>query len=204
MRSIGGFNSSGYGSFGEGEPISSRALNRMAAGIDQNRTMMSQGVEFQKSLGGVAFTNIPQDVVYTNITTPFAVFLDKVDGVKVVRVIPGAVNSVIPLINGTIMTGVYTPLTAPTSAGTYVVAIKCKADPAPAFFPLADSEIVLVAYPTTDTDTEGYIALAVITATSGTGGIINLSVNQLVSGSLSAERHKYSAPNTASYYYYRV
>lgn len=203
MRSIGGFNSSGYGSFGEGEPISSRALNRMAAGIDQNRTMMSQGVEFQKCIGGVTFSTT-QEVVYTNITTPFAVFLDSVDGIKVVRVIPGAVNSVIPLINGTIMTGAYTPLTAPTAAGTYVVAVKCKADPAPAFFPLADSEIVLVAYPTTDTDTEGYIALAVITATSGTGGVINLSVNQLVSGSLSAERHKYSAPDTASYYYYRV
>jgi len=203
MRSIGGFNSSGYGSFGEGEPISSRALNRMAAGIDQNRTMMSQGVEFQKCIGGVAF-NTTQEVVFNNFTTPFAVFLDSVDGIKVVRVIPGAVNSVIPLINGTIMTGAYTPLTAPTAAGTYVVAVKCKADPAPAFFPKSDSEIVLVAYPTTDTDTEGYISLAVITATSGTGGIINLSVNQLVSGSLTAERHKYSAPDTASYYYYRV
>ena len=203
MRSIGGFNSSGYGSFGEGESISARALNRMASGIDQNRVMMSQGVEFQKSIGGVAF-NTSQDVGVVSSLNPFTVYLDTVDGIKVVRVSPGAVNSVIPLINGTIMTGAYTPLTAPTSAGTYVVAVKCKADPAPSFFPLADSEIVLVAYPTTDTDTEGYIALAVITATSGTGGIINLSVNQLVSGSLSAERHKYSAPDTASYYYYRV
>jgi len=203
MRSIGGFNSSGYGSFGDGEPVSARALNRMAAGIDQNRTMMSQGVEFQKSIGGVAF-NTTQEVIYNNVTTPFAVYLDSVDGIKVIRVIPGTVNSVIPLINGTIMTGAYTPLTAPTAAGTYMVAVKCKADPAPAFFPKSDSEIVLVAYPTTDTDTEGYIALAVVTATAGTGGIITLSVNQLVSGSLTAERHKYSAPNTASYYYYRV
>jgi hypothetical protein len=203
MRSIGGFNSSGYGSFGDGNEISARALNRMAAGIDQNRTMMSQGVEFQKSIGGVAF-NTTQEVIYNNVTTPFAVYLDSVDGIKVIRVIPGTVNSVIPLINGTIMTGAYTPLTAPTAAGTYMVAVKCKADPAPAFFPKSDSEIVLVAYPTTDTDTEGYIALAVVTATAGTGGIITLSVNQLVSGSLTAERHKYSAPNTASYYYYRV
>ena len=203
MRSIGGFNSSGYGSFGEGDPISARGLNRMAAGIDQNRVMMSQGVEFQKSIGGVAF-NTPQEAYMVGNMNPFTVFLDRVDGVVVVRVTPGAVNSVIPLINGTIMTGTYTPLTGPTSAGTYVVAVKCYASPAPAFFPLANTEIVLTGYPTTDTDTEGYIALAVITATSGTGGTINLALNQLVSGSLSAERHKYSAPNTATYYYYRV
>jgi hypothetical protein len=203
MRSIGGFNSSGYGSFGEGEPVSARALNRMAAGIDQNRTMMSQGVDFQKCIGGVTFSTT-QEVSYDTYSTPFAVYLDSVDGIKVVRITPGAVNSIIPLINGTIMTGAYTPLTAPTAAGTYVVAVKCKANPAPAFFPKSDSEIVLASYPTTDTDTEGYIALAVITATSGTGGVITLSVNQLVSGSLTAERHKYSAPNTASYYYYRV
>lgn len=203
MRSIGGFNSSGYGSFGAGEAISARGLNRMAAGIDQNRVMMSQGVEFQKSIGGVAFST-PQEAFMAGTMTPFTVYLDKVDDIVVVRVSPGAVNSVIPLINGTIMTGAYTPLTGPTSAGTYVVAVKCYASPAPAFFPLATTEIVLVPYPTTDTDTEGYIALAVITATSGTGGTITLGVNQLVSGSLSAERHKYSAPNTASYYYYRV
>jgi hypothetical protein len=203
MRSIGGFNSSGYGSFGDGNQISARALNRMAAGVDQNRTMMSQGVEFQKSIGGVTF-NTTQEVSMLGSLNPFTVYLDTVDGIKVVRVSTGAVNSVIPLINGTIMTGTYTPLTAPTAAGTFVVAVKCKADPAPAFFPKSDSEIVLVAYPTTDTDTEGYIALAVVTATSGAGGIINLGVSQLVSGSLSAERHKYSAPNTASYYYYRV
>jgi len=202
-RSIGGFNSSTYGSFGTGNSISAGAMNRMAIAVDKATTMMSQGVEFRSSNNGVAY-NSPQEVVIVQSYPPFTVFLDSVDGITVVRVAVGAVNSVIPLINGTIMTGTYTPITAPTSAGTYVVAVKCKADPAPSFFPLADSEIVLVAYPTTDTDTEGYIALAVITATSGTGGIISLAVNQLVSGSLSAERHKYSAPNTASYYYYRV
>jgi hypothetical protein len=203
MRSIGGFNSSGYGSFADGDMLSARALNRMASGIDQNRVMMSQGVEFQKSIGGVAF-NTTQDVNYNNVLNPFTVYLDKVDDIVVIRVATGAINSVIPLINGTIMTGAYTPITAPTSAGDYVVAVKCKADAAPAFFPKSDSEIVLLPYPTTDTDTEGYIALASVTATSGTGGTLTFAVNQLVSGSLSAERHKYSAPNTATYYYYRV
>jgi hypothetical protein len=202
-RSIGGFNSSTYGSFGTGQPISAGAMNRMAIAVDRASTMMSQGIDFRSSNNGVAYSS-SQEVVSVQSYPPFTVFLDSVDGITVVRVSAGSVNSVIPLINGTIMTGVYTPLTAPLSAGTYVVAIKCKADPAPAFFPLINSEIVVIAYPTTDTDTEGYIALSVLTATSGTGGTISFGLNQLVSGSLTAERHKYSAPNTASYYYYRV
>jgi hypothetical protein len=56
MKSISGFNSSGYGSFGEGQPISARALNRMAAGIDKAQTMFSQGVEYQANNGGVAYS----------------------------------------------------------------------------------------------------------------------------------------------------
>ena len=204
MKSIDGFNSSGYGSFGEGDGISARALNRMAAGIDKNRTMFSQGIEFQSSVGGVAF-NAPQEVVFNAISTPFAVYLDSVSGVTVIRVVPGTVNNVIPFINGTLMNDpTYTPLTAPTTAGTYVVTIKCKADPAPAFFPRSDSEIKIETYPTTDTDTEGYITLAIVTATAATGGGVNLTINQSVSGSLWAERHKYTEPDTASYFFYRV
>ena len=58
-RSIGGFNSSGYGSFSEGGELSARGLNRMAAGIDKAQTMYSQGIKFQVSNGGVAY-NEPQ------------------------------------------------------------------------------------------------------------------------------------------------
>jgi len=175
----------------------------MAAGIERNRTMMSQGVEFASGIGGVAF-NTPQDVVFGAISTPFAVYLDTVEGVTVIRVVPGTVNNVIPYINGTLMTANYTPLAAPTTAGTYVVTIKCKADPAPAFFPKSDSEIKVETYPTTDTDTEGYITLAIVTATAATGGGVDLVINQSVSGSLWAERHKYTEPGTASYFFYRV
>ncbi len=202
MKSINGFNSSGYGSFGDGEQISARALNRMAAGIERNRTMMSQGVEFASGIGGVAF-NAPQEVVFNAISTPFAVYLDTVEGVTVIRVVPGTVNNVIPYINGTLMTANYTPLSAPTTAGTYVVTIKCKADPPPASFPRLDSEIKIESYPTTDTDTEGYISLATVTVTV-TSGVPSYAINQLVSGSLWAERHKYTQPDTAWYYFYRV
>ena len=204
MRSISGFNSSYLnGSFAPGEQLTASALNRIGVGLDMNRTMMSQGIEFMNSAGGVAY-NTPQDVVFGSISTPFAVYLDTVEGVQVIRVIPGTVNNVIPYINGTLMTDpTYTPITAPTSAGTYVVSVKCKADPAPAFFPKSDSEIVIGTYPTTDTDTEGYITLAVVTATT-VGSSVKLSISQSVSGSLWAERHKYTEPDTASYFFYRV
>ena len=61
-RSIGGFNSSSYGSFGQGDEISARALNRMGVAIDRATTMPSQGIQFQASNGGVAY-NDPQEVV---------------------------------------------------------------------------------------------------------------------------------------------
>ena len=47
-----------------------------------------------------------------------------------------------------------------------------------------------------ESDDFGYITLAEITSAT--------TVNQFVSGSLWSERHKFSEPNTASYYFYRV
>ena len=69
-RSIGGFNSSGYGSFGEGDQISARALNRMSVGIDKAQTMFSQGVQFQTSNGGVVYNDASQPV--TTFSNPEA------------------------------------------------------------------------------------------------------------------------------------
>lgn len=203
MKSISGFNSSGYGSFGEGQPLSARALNRMAVGIDKAQTMFSQGVEFQISNGGVAYST-SSDAVISTPMAPFTVFRTQSEGAEALGVAVGTVNNVIPLINGMIMTNpAYPPLLLPTSAGDYVVTIKCKADPPPAGFPKLDSEIKIESYPTTDTDTEGYISLATVTVTV-TGGVPSYAINQLVSGSLWAERHKYTQPDTAWYYFYRV
>lgn len=47
-----------------------------------------------------------------------------------------------------------------------------------------------------DDDDFGYITLAEVTS--------DTTVNQFVSGSLWSQRHKYTQPNTASYYFYRV
>jgi hypothetical protein len=62
-RSIGGFNSSGYGSFSEGDQISARALNRMGVSIDKAQTMFSQGVQFQTSNGGVVYNDVSEPYI---------------------------------------------------------------------------------------------------------------------------------------------
>ena len=167
------------------------------------KTMIQPGVgyTYTNGPGGMSLVIDDQPSIPSQ---PFKVMGYKETSGYKVKVTPGTVNNVIPYINGTLITDpTYTPLTAPSSAGTYVVAIKCNADAAPAPFPRSDSEIVIESYPTTDTDTEGYIALAILTLTSTSGGLVG-SISQSVSGSLWAERHKYTDPDTASYFFYRV
>jgi hypothetical protein len=205
MRSLTGFNSSYLqGSFGAGEYITASALNKIGVGLDMNRAMMSQGVQFTNSAGGVAF-NTPQDAVDIGTTQPpFFVYLVKEEGADAVRVTVGTVNNVIPLINGTLMTDpTYTPILLPTSAGDYQIVIKCKADPPPASFPKLDTEIKYETYPTTDTDDYGFIAIANVRIEI-VDSKKTITLTQLVSGSLWAERHKYTEPDTAWYYFYRV
>lgn len=167
------------------------------------KTMIQPGVGYTYT-NGPAGLSLVIDEQPGSPPQPFKVMGYKDGSDYKVKVIPGMVNGVIPYINGTLMTDPsYTPLVAPASAGTYVVAIKCNADPAPATFPKSDSEIVIEPYPTTDTDTEGYIALAILTLTSTAGGLVG-SISQSVAGSLWAERHKYTEPDTATYFFYRV
>jgi hypothetical protein len=205
MRSLTGFNSSYLqGSFGAGEYITASALNKIGVGLDMNRAMMSQGVQFTNSAGGVAF-NTPQDAVDIGTTQPpFFVYLVKEEGADAVRVTVGTVNNVIPLINGTLMTDpTYTPILLPTSAGDYQIVIKCKADPPPASFPKLDTEVKYETYPTTDTDDYGFIAIANVRIEI-VDSKKTITLTQLVSGSLWAERHKYTEPDMAWYYFYRV
>jgi hypothetical protein len=79
-RSLGGFNSSGYGSFGEGQQLSARALNRMAVGIDKAQTMFSQGIEFQTSNGGVVYNQPAEPVVTTQEASNLEQFQIVVEG----------------------------------------------------------------------------------------------------------------------------
>lgn len=170
-----------------------------------NKPMIGPGVGYTYTNGPGGMSLVIDDLAPSAPIHPFTVIKGKSGGDNIIKVTPGMVNGVIPYINGTIMSDPsYDPLIVPAAVGTYVVAIQCNADPAPATFPRTDSEIVIETYPTTDTDTEGYIALAILTVTAATGGGFNVAVNQSVAGSLWAERHKYTEPGSASYFFYRV
>jgi hypothetical protein len=124
----------------------------------------------------------------TAYQTAFGVSAVENGGNLVINVNAGVINSVsVPACT----------LTFPIGGGWWHVLLQCNASPAPATFPTSAS---VIANPTIlgDTDSIGYIALAIVTAGAGT------SVAQTVTGGLRAERHKYSAPNTATYYFYRT
>lgn len=170
-----------------------------------NKPMLGPGVGYTFTNGTGGMSLVIDDVAPAPAARPFTVTKGKLAGDNIVKIVPGMVNGVIPYINGDLMTDpALTPLVVPAVVGLYVVTIQCNADPAPASFPKSDSEIVIEPYPTTDTDSEGFIALAILTVTAPPSGGFNVAVNQSVSGSLWAERHKYTEPDSASYFFYRV
>jgi hypothetical protein len=183
--------------------FSNADLNAMQSTAANGLNAPSNGVQqYRTSAGQVFLENV--EIIEQETPSPFTVSLTKEEGADAVLVTVGTVNNVIPLINGTIMTNpAYTPILLPTSDGDYLIVIKCKADPPPASFPRLDSEIKVETYPATDTDDYGFIALANVNIMTVSGNK-NITVNQLVSGSLWAERHKYTQPDTAWYYFYRV
>lgn len=184
--------------------FSNADLNAMQATAANGLNAPSNGVQQYRTTAGQVFLEAVQIVGEQQAPSPFTVSLTKEEGADAVRVTVGTVNNVIPLINGTIMTNpAYTPILLPTSDGDYQIVIKCKADPPPANFPRLDTEIKVETYPTTDTDDYGFIALANVRIETISGNK-TITVNQLVSGSLWAERHKYTQPDTAWYYFYRV
>ena len=184
--------------------FSNADLNAMQSTAANGLNAPSNGVQQYRTTAGQVFLEAVQIVGEQETPSPFTVSLTKEEGADAVLVTVGTVNNVIPLINGIIMTNpAYTPILLPTSDGDYQIVIKCKADPPPAGFPRIDTEIKVETYPTTDTDDYGFIALANIRIETISGNK-TITVNQLVSGSLWAERHKYTQPDTAWYYFYRV
>jgi hypothetical protein len=168
-----------------------------------NRPMLGPGVgyTFTNGTGGMSLVI---DDAPAPAATPFTVTKAKLAGSDIVKIVPGMVNDVIPLINGVLMTDpAHTPLPMPAAAGLYVVAVQCNADPAPASFPKIDSEIVIEPYPTTNTDTEAYLPLAILTITAAPGGGLNVVVNQSVGGSQWGDRLKCGS-NPAEYFFSMV
>ena len=131
---------------------------------------------------------------------------------------PGTINGVIPCMGSAVLTNLITLPNAKaqydwsTAVGDYRLSyIYLEARPAPGSsgltWPCADiSEQgypTIKAYPApkTDTDSVGYLLLAQAQQNTISDAI---SFTQFVTTSIWSERHKYSQPNSAYYYYYRL
>jgi hypothetical protein len=121
--------------------------------------------------------------------TAFGVSATVNGGNLVINVNAGVINSVsVPASTFTFAIG----------GGYWHVLLQCNASPAPATFPTSAS-VIANSTILGDTDSIGYIALAIILVNGSSA-----TITQTVTGGLRAERHKYSAPNTATYYFYRT
>ena len=128
---------------------------------------------------------------------PFQVIFKGVDSsgeepVNKFKVISGTVNNVIP-------NNIDDEFSAFTVAQNIYLKVPIDDSVDPAIYPsTTDVEIVNCDSddPFVDTDTEGYLLLATM-ASDGT-------ITQFVQGSVWSERHKYTEPDSATYYYYRV
>ena len=128
---------------------------------------------------------------------PFQVIFTGVDSsgeepVNKFKVISGTVNNVIP-------NNIEDEFTAFTVAQNIYLKVPIDDSVDPAIYPSTTTvEIVNSdsSSPFVDTDTEGYLLLATM-ASDGT-------ITQFVQGSVWSERHKYTEPNSATYFYYRV
>jgi hypothetical protein len=222
MRSIAGFNGSAInGSFAAGEPISASALNKLATGIGQAITMPSNDVQFMGNTGGTSYS-LGQQVYYA---TPGGQFNPYDNGDGTFSVVPGTLNSLIPCVGAYgDATKLATANPAPKaeydwssedSQGYKSCYIYLQASPAASsggrIWPSSDftSNLypAIYGYPYTmnDDDTTGYILLALAkkkTNVDPTKEFVEWTF--FINNSLWSERHKYSQPDSAYYYFYRV
>lgn len=218
MRSLSGFNNGAV----QGSTDNS-ILNKMGASIDMASTQMSNDIQYVEGTTGTSYS-LPQQV-YTGPTmaTPWTPS-DEGDGKF--SLVPGTINSLIPCVGGT---GSSTKLATATprpkcpydwsatdDQGYQSCYIYLQASPAPGsggrVWPSAD--FTLSAYPTVfgypytmeDDDDTGYVLLALAKKRINPGEPDdgNISFTQFVFTSLWSERHKYSQPDSAYYYYYRA
>jgi hypothetical protein len=128
---------------------------------------------------------------------PFQVIFTGVDSsgeepVNKFKVISGTVNNVIP-------NNIDDEFSSFTVAQNIYLKVPIDDTVDPALYPsTTDVEIINSdsSSPFVDTDTEGYLLLATMDS-DGT-------ITQFVQGSVWSERHKYTEPDSATYYYYRV
>lgn len=222
MRSISGFNSGSLdGSFAAGQPISASALNKLAGSVDKNRPMMSNDIQFLSGMGGTAMGMPQQLYQQSNLN----IFNPNDNGDGTFSVIPGTINSLIPCVGsygGPESLATYTP--APKAEydwseadeeGYQYCYIYLQASPAAQsggrIWP--SSDFTTPEYPTIygypekmdDDDETGFILLALAKKkTNPDNPNVGVSFNYFINNSLWSERHKYSQPDSAYYFFYRV
>lgn len=177
--------------------IDAGLLNRLWSGLNQNAPGQGNfGVLHRQSGGGTSLSVIQPRRIPRSLA-PFQVWIQN----GKIRVHPGAVNNVIPKINGKGLNESPPPeLEIPAgNASEYAIVVKCSGEKNQRFPTAAQILAVSMSEATNDTDSYGYLLLATITKI-GNGW----QSSQIVNGSVWGERQKFTEPNTAWYYFYRV
>lgn len=198
--------SNGSGTPGPFKPgmkaIDSGMLNQMWNSMKSNQPgIHGSGLLARKTPGGTLIDPTPsrrQPIVLP----PFGV---SIEGDKI-KVKAGSVNNVVPTMGGKKLDEDPAPtLSLPSGASTnYMVVVKCTGEKNKRFPVTATVEVIIDTQATQDTDAHGYLALASLTKIVSSDEKVSWRLNQLVGGSVWAERRKLTEPNTAFYYFSRV
>ena len=208
--------------FEAGSQIGAKQLNDLASGIQASLPMpyLGAGPSVSYTPGGSIITYTPPLV-----TTPPTPWQPRRNDDDSISIWPGTINSLIPCVGGhgssaRLATASPTPSTpldwsAVDEQGFASCYIYLQSSPAASsggrIWPSSDFTTaeypVIFGYPTTmeDDDDTGYLLLALAKKKADpdpTKEVVEFT--QFIFTSIWSERHKYSQPNSAYYYYYRV
>jgi hypothetical protein len=216
-----GFNGSGSrfnARFGSGEEITAKQLNDLATGIQAGLPMpyIGDGPSVSFTSGGTIITTNP----YRTKTTPshpFKISVRTVDDTDYWNIVPGTLNSLIP--KGNREYGGSDLITKQpqgdwlvhyTNVGDNKISyIYLEAGPnSGSGFTFPDNNLGGAGYPDvssydqayTDDDASGVLLLALITKSRTTGAI---TIDQMVTTSMYADRRKFTEPDVAQYYFWQ-
>jgi hypothetical protein len=198
--------SNGSGTPGPFKPgmkaIDSGMLNQMWNSMRSNQPgIHGSGLLARKTPGGTLI-DPTQPRRQPIVLPPFGV---SIEGDKI-KVKAGSVNNVVPTMGGKKLDEDPAPtLNLPSgSSKNYMVVVKCTGEKNKRFPIQATVEVIIDSQATQDTDAHGYLALASLTKIVSSEEKVSWRLNQLIGGSVWAERRKLTEPNSAFYYFSRV
>lgn len=219
MRSINGFNSSAIqGSFSPGDTLSAAALNKLASSASSAATMMSNDIQYFAGTNGACY-GLPQETIVPTGVVPWQL---NDNGDNTFSVYPSTINSIIPCIGSTGSQNLLTSRSDPSPRAPYVwnadgecyIYLKAGPQVLGQTFIWPSSDFNTAQYPIingysskqNDSDNFGHIliALAVKDKDAPASPPPPVSFIQFITNPVWSERHKFSQPDSAFYYYYRV